>query len=161
MCLGIVINMNNKSYYDESCKSCLSTLGKERISPGPSIYVGGHWIVEHAYPTQHKGWLVIVSKRHIKSIHELTHEEFEEFGSVLERTSKLLAQSIPSCERIYSMSLGEAPGFSHLHYHTIAVPYSLPPELRGAKIFSLLKEPEKAVPPKEIKEFCEYLKRKF
>jgi diadenosine tetraphosphate (Ap4A) HIT family hydrolase len=144
----------------EICNICLSNEGKKRISPGPTIYEGKYWMVEHAYPCQYKGWLVIVAKRHITSIHELKHEEFQEYTIILERAVKLLSKEI-SCEKVYNMTFGEMPGFTHLHYHAVAVPHDLAPELRGAKIFAFLKEPEKSLSKKDIKEFCEYLKKRF
>lgn len=40
------------------CLTCLSLSGKRRISPGPFIFQGMYWTVDHVYPTSHKGWLV-------------------------------------------------------------------------------------------------------
>ncbi len=34
-----------------TCLTCLSNSGAKRISPGPTIYAGAYWYVEHAYPT--------------------------------------------------------------------------------------------------------------
>ena len=41
------------------CLICCSISGERRISPGPFIYEGAYWLVDHAYPTLLKGWLVI------------------------------------------------------------------------------------------------------
>jgi len=60
------------------CKTCLSNSGEERVSPGPTIYKGDHWVVEHAYPTALEGWLVIATKRHVVALHELTPAEWQE-----------------------------------------------------------------------------------
>jgi hypothetical protein len=46
------------------CLTCKSNSGEQRISPGPTIYEGEYWFVEHAYPVKRLGWLVIVLKRH-------------------------------------------------------------------------------------------------
>ena len=54
------------------CWTCKSNLGEKRISPGPTIYEGKYWLVEHAYPIKMIGWLVIVLKRHAEALHELT-----------------------------------------------------------------------------------------
>ena len=51
------------------CYTCRSISGEQRISPGPIIYEGRCWLIEHAYPTQLKGWLVIVLKRHNVHFH--------------------------------------------------------------------------------------------
>ena len=49
------------------CYSCRSISGTTRISPGPYIYKGQFWLVDHAYPTRLKGWLVLVLKRHAET----------------------------------------------------------------------------------------------
>ncbi|MGO8946882.1 MAG: hypothetical protein ACLQUY_04295 [Ktedonobacterales bacterium] len=48
----------------------------------PSSYEGTHWVVDHAYPTSHLGWLVIVLKRHVEALHELRKEEFVELAEI-------------------------------------------------------------------------------
>ncbi len=143
------------------CYSCRSISGEKRISPGPIIYEGKYWIVDHAYPVGLKGWLVIVSKRHVESLHELTKEEFHEFADLLEKTTKILFQTL-DCEKEYAMCLAEAEHFNHIHFHIVPKPKNLPPELKGAKVFSFLKVDKKdAVPPDEVKELCEKLKILF
>jgi diadenosine tetraphosphate (Ap4A) HIT family hydrolase len=57
------------------CLTCESNTGEKRISPGPTIYEGNYWLVEHAYPVKTIGWLVIVLKRHAEALHELTPED--------------------------------------------------------------------------------------
>ena len=64
------------------CLTCLNLRGERRISPGPFIYTGTHWVVDHAYPTSHLGWLVILPKRHIEALHELSREEFRGIVSI-------------------------------------------------------------------------------
>jgi len=64
------------------CLTCLNLSGERRISPGPFIYEGTHWVVDHAYPTTHLGWLVVLPKRHIEALHELTKEEFLELAEI-------------------------------------------------------------------------------
>ncbi len=39
-------------------------------------------MVDHAYPTSHLGWLVIVLKRHVEALHELRKEEFVELAEI-------------------------------------------------------------------------------
>ncbi len=68
------------------CLSCRGLEGNPRISPGPPIHIGQHWQVEHAYPSQLVGWLVIVLRRHAIALHELSAAEFAELGPLLERT---------------------------------------------------------------------------
>ncbi len=143
------------------CYSCKSISGEKRISPGPVIYEGRYWLIEHAYPSKLKGWLVIITKRHVETLHELTKEEFAELGEICEKTTKLLHE-ILGCEKEYIMCFAELEHFNHIHFHIVPKPHDLPRELRGAKVFAMLKVEEKdAIPRKEIKEFCESLKNKF
>lgn len=135
--------------------------GKKRISPGPTIYTGKYWMVEHAYPCKLKGWLVIVAKRHVESLHELTLEEFSELAELSYKTTKLLHNTL-KCKKEYLICLAEKRHFKHIHFHVVPRAKGLASELRGTKIFAMLKVDEKdAVPKKEIKEFCKILGKKF
>jgi diadenosine tetraphosphate (Ap4A) HIT family hydrolase len=143
------------------CYTCKSNSGEKRVSPGCTIYEGKHWLIEHAYPSKLKGWLVIITKRHVETLHELTKEEFIELGEICEKTTKILHEEL-NCEKEYSMCLAEKEHFNHIHFHIVPKPHNLPRELRGSKIFEMLKVEEKdALPHQEIKEFCEMLKSKF
>lgn len=140
------------------CWTCKSNSGEKRISPGPTIYEGEYWFVEHAYPVKVTGWLVAVLKRHAEALHELTPAEFAELGQILDRTTRLLFKVL-GCEKEYISCYAEAEHFHHVHFHIFAKPGDLPDELKGGKSFDLLKvAPGEAVPPLEIIEFCKALK---
>ena len=139
------------------CLTCLSISGEKRISPGPTIYEGAYWYLEHAYPTTLKGWLVAVLKRHVEALHELTPEEFAELGLIQARATKLLF-AVLDCEKEYVMCLAEGGGFHHIHFHIVPKPRDLPPELKATRIFAMLKvTAEEALPPQEVQAFCELL----
>jgi diadenosine tetraphosphate (Ap4A) HIT family hydrolase len=147
--------------FDPTCYSCRSGAGEKRISPGRAIYDGRFWVVEHAYPTALKGWLVIVLKRHAEALHELTTDEFAELGELQGRIAKLLRQET-GCQKEYSVCFAEMAGFYHIHFHIIPRAADLPDELKGGKIFAMLKPGEnETVPPDEIRQFCEYLRQRF
>lgn len=118
------------------CYSCKSNSGEKRISPGPTIYEGEYWLIEHAYPAKLKGWLVIVTKRHVETLHELTTDEFAELGFLCEKTTKLLHELL-DCEKEYSMCLAELKHFNNIHFHIVPKPRDLPSELKGANIFAM------------------------
>jgi diadenosine tetraphosphate (Ap4A) HIT family hydrolase len=140
------------------CHTCRSSAGEKRISPGPTIYEGRFWLVEHAYPTALKGWLVIVLKRHAEALHELTADEFAELGELQGWLAKLLRAEI-GCQKEYSVCFAEMAGFYHIHFHIIPRAADLSDELKGGKIFAMLKVNEaEAVPPEEIRQFCEHLR---
>jgi len=140
------------------CRSCLSLQGIQRISPGPFIYEGHYWVVDHAYPTSLKGWLVIVAKRHVEALHDLTHEEFLELADIQYRLAQLM-RSRASIEKEYLACFAEAEYFHHIHIHFVAKPEDLPREARGPRIFTYLNvDQHAAVPPHEIKALSEELK---
>jgi diadenosine tetraphosphate (Ap4A) HIT family hydrolase len=140
------------------CLSCLSLQGIQRISPGPFIYEGNYWVVDHAYPTSLKGWLVIVTWRHVEALHDLTHEEFKELADIQYRLAKVLGSS-SAIEKEYMMCFAEAERFHHIHIHFVAKPRDLPHEAKGPRIFSCLNvDLLSAVSPDEIKRLSEELK---
>ena len=139
------------------CLTCLSISGKRRISPGPTIYSGRYWMLEHAYPTRWKGWLVIVLKRHAEALHELTREEFVELGGLQAMAVSILHEAL-DCAKEYAVCFAEKEGFQHIHFHIVAVPRGLPTEFRGGKIFAMINVTEaEALPREEVTTFCEAL----
>jgi diadenosine tetraphosphate (Ap4A) HIT family hydrolase len=143
------------------CLSCRSISGEKRISPGPFIHEGAHWLVDHAYPTSHLGWLVIVLKRHAEALHDLSRAEFAELAEIQFKLAQVMRQDA-QIEKEYTMLFAEAPGFSHIHIHFVPKPSDLPAELKGPAIFALLKVDEAhAVPPDTIQAFCEDFRAKF
>jgi len=142
------------------CYSCKSTSGEKRISPGPTIYEGEYWLVEHAYPCGMVGWLVLALKRHAEALHELSEEEFAELSKLQHHVATILHQEL-GCEKEYVACFGEAAHFNHIHFHVVAKPHNLPDELRGTGIFRMLKVTEEEAPRDMIREFCEHLKSNF
>ena len=145
----------------DTCLSCQSIAGEARISPGPVIYEGQYWLVEHAYPSALKSWLVIVLKRHAEALHELTVDEYAELGELQGRVIKLLHEET-GCLKEYVVCYAEKAGFYHIHFHIIPRAANLPDELIGGKMFAMLKvEKDQAVEPEEIRLFCEHIKKRM
>ena len=143
------------------CWTCQSNTGEKRISPGPTIFEGKYWLVEHAYPVKTIGWLVIVLKRHAEALHELAAEEFTELAQVQAKLAHFLYEEL-HCEKEYISCYAETEHFYHIHFHVFAKPFNFPDELKGGKSFALLKvSAEEAVPPDEIIAFCELLRDRF
>lgn len=139
------------------CYTCFSNSGERRISPAPTIYEGKYWLVEHVYPTKLKGWIVIVTKRHIEALHDLTKEEFAEFTEICENSAKALYK-LTGCEKEYCMCFAEVEHFQHIHFHLVPKPHDLPDDAIGSKIFSMIKiDIKDAVAKEEIIEFCSEL----
>ena len=145
----------------EECLSCLGLKGTPRISPGPPIYIGQYWQVEHAYPSKLIGWLVIALRRHAIALHELSSEEFQEFGVILERTVRVLHAALGPAKE-YVACYAEARGFEHIHFHVVPRAYDLSEDLLGADSFELLRvDRSNAADPREVRAFCESLKEAF
>jgi diadenosine tetraphosphate (Ap4A) HIT family hydrolase len=141
------------------CFTCRSISGERRISPGPTVYDGCYWLIEHAYPCHMKGWLVIVLKRHVEALHELTPEEFTELGQLQALAVKHLRAAL-DCAKEYIVCFAEKEHFTHIHFHVVARPRDLPVELQGTRIFAMINvAEEEAVPRAEICAFCEELQR--
>lgn len=143
------------------CWTCRSNSGERRISPGPIIYEGYYWLVEHAYPVKVAGWIVIVLKRHAEALHELIAEEFAELAKIQARLIPLLHEEL-HCEKEYISCYAEMEHFRHIHFHVFAKPADLPDALKGGGSFAFLKvPPEETVPTSQIISFCELLRDKF
>ena len=143
------------------CYSCRSISGVKRITPGPTIYEGEHWVVEHAYPCAMLGWLLIVLKRHAEALHELTAEEFAELGPLLERTARALHEHLGS-KKEYLACYAEAEHFNHVHIHVVARAEDWPQEFKGPKSFRLLDENHIVpVAAPEMDAFCRAMQAYF
>lgn len=115
-------------------------------------------MVEHAYPIKYIGWFVIVLKEHKEALHEVTSEEFDELRMLQENLIKALHTVLKS-QKEYACCFAEGEGFKHIHFHTIAVQDSLPPEFRGTNIFSMIHvDEENALPKDEIMKACHPIK---
>ncbi len=102
-----------------------------------SIYRTPYWDVVHAYPTSLRGWLVIVCRRHIAAIDELTEAEAVELGSLIRQTSVALKQHT-GCLKTYVMQFAEAPTHQHVHFHIVPRMADQPPERKSVGIFGYL-----------------------
>jgi diadenosine tetraphosphate (Ap4A) HIT family hydrolase len=143
------------------CLTCLNLSGAQRISPGPFIYEGPSWIVDHAYPTTCLGWLVILPKRHIEALHELTKEEFQELAEIQYKLVQVM-HTDSAVQKEYMMCFAEGEGFHHVHIHVVPRAFDLPAELKGPRVFGYLQvDKEHALPTHELTTFCEEFTRKL
>jgi diadenosine tetraphosphate (Ap4A) HIT family hydrolase len=118
-------------------------------------------MVDHAYPTTHLGWLVILPKRHVEALHELTREEFQELAEIEYKLVQVM-HTDASVQKEYLMCFAEGEGFHHVHFHVVPKPADLPAELRGPRVFALLAvDAEHAIAAQELIAFCEDFTRKL
>lgn len=126
--------------------TCLTCELKARRDRGEaplwdSIHRSDYWDLVHAFNTSLPGWLVLVARRHIEAIDELTDEEAAELGVLLRRASVALRE-ITGCVKTYVMQFAEAEGHGHVHFHIVPRMADQPAERRSTGIFGYLGVPE-------------------
>jgi diadenosine tetraphosphate (Ap4A) HIT family hydrolase len=121
------------------CKTC-QLIAKRDSGDAPlwdSIYRTAYWDLVHSYNTALPGWLVLVARRHIATIAELTPDEAVELGRLLPIVSQAL-QEVVGCQKTYAVQFAEHPEHPHVHVHVIPVTADLPAEKRGPGVFGYL-----------------------
>jgi diadenosine tetraphosphate (Ap4A) HIT family hydrolase len=98
------------------------------------------WDVAHTFDTALEGWLVLVLRRHVASLAELTEEEAAELGPLVRSTSRALG-AVVGCERTYMVLFAESPFHRHVHVHIVPRMPGMPDEIQGPRVFSQLNVP--------------------
>jgi diadenosine tetraphosphate (Ap4A) HIT family hydrolase len=125
------------------CKTCELTARRDAgMAPlWDCIYRTRFWDIVHSYNTALPGWLVLVARRHIEAIDELTDEEAVELGILLRRVS-LALKEVTGCLKTYVIQFAEMAEHPHVHFHIIPRMANQPEERRSTKIFGYLGVPE-------------------
>jgi len=97
--------------------------------------------VVHAFGTSVEGWLVLVVRRHVNTLAELTDEEAADLGPLVRDVSKAL-QATTGCAKTYIAQFAEHPQHPHVHVHLIPRSSDLADAQRGPGIFSRLGVPD-------------------
>jgi diadenosine tetraphosphate (Ap4A) HIT family hydrolase len=128
----------------KTCKSCelISRRDQGAAPLWDSIYRTALWDVAHCYETSLPGWLVLIVRRHIESLDELTDLEAVELGRLIRGTSSAL-KDISGCLKTYVLQFAESPQHPHVHFHIIPRMADLPGNRRSTQIFGYLGVPEK------------------
>ena len=122
------------------CFSCADGEGLDPSQPERAIWLSDGWRVVHSFNSSLLGWLVIVPRRHIESMHELSDAEAAVLGPLVRDVSGALVRVL-GCAKTYVIMLAEAPGFTHLHVHVVPRAHDMPEEFRGTQVFGYLKRP--------------------
>ena len=127
----------------ESCQTCrlLARRNAGAAPPWDNIHRTTHWDVVHSFNSALPGWLVLVCRRHIEAVHELTAEEAAELGVLLQRVS-LALHEVTGCARTYVIQFAEAEGHTHVHFHVVPRMADQPADRRGPLVFGYLGVPE-------------------
>jgi diadenosine tetraphosphate (Ap4A) HIT family hydrolase len=99
--------------------------------------------VVHSYDTALPGWLIVVVRRHIESVDELTDPEAVELGRLIRRVS-LALKEVTGCLKTYVIQFAESAEHPHVHFHIIPRMANQPQDRHSTKIFGYLN-----VPPEE------------
>ena len=82
------------------------------------IYRSEFWDLAHAYNTSYLGWLVLIARRHIEALDELSVAEAAELGSLLREVSLALKRQT-GCRKTYVMQFAESREHPHAHFHIV------------------------------------------
>ncbi|MEU9704642.1 HIT family protein [Streptomyces sp. NPDC047981] len=123
------------------CYVCGKEAEFDDLPPRDCVAYDQHWRVVHAFDTALPGWLVLVPRRHVTAVHDLTDAEASTLGVWQVRLSRALRDMV-GCAKTYVVQFAEAEGFGHVHFHIVPRMEDLRPEHRGPGIFGLLRRPE-------------------
>jgi diadenosine tetraphosphate (Ap4A) HIT family hydrolase len=141
------------------CYSCAQEAEVGALPHREFIAGDDHWRVAHALGAGLEGWLVLVPRRHITSISELNDAEARSLGIWQVRLSQALHHVI-GCQKTYVAQFAEAEGFAHVHFHVIPRAPGLADELRGPRIFQMMRADEHApVTPQRMDQIARELTR--
>jgi len=99
------------------------------------------WDVVHCDATSVLGWTVLLLRRHVAAVADLTDGEAAALGPLVRDVSRALHE-ICGCEKTYVVQFAEHPQHRHVHVHVIPRAPDLPDGRRGPGIFSLLGVPD-------------------
>jgi len=119
------------------CYSCARNAEFDQLPPRERVGADDLWRVAHAFDSALAGWLILLPRRHVTSVAELTDAEASSLGSWQVRLSRAL-QTVLGCQKTYVAQFAEAEGFAHVHFHIVPRPLGLSSDLRGPRIFQLL-----------------------
>jgi diadenosine tetraphosphate (Ap4A) HIT family hydrolase len=142
------------------CRTCelVARRNQGAAPPWDAVLRTAHWDVVHAFGTDVEGWMVLVTRRHIASVAEMTDDEAAEFGPLLLRVSTALGEAV-GCERTYVAQFAEAEGHHHVHVHVVPRMPDQPDEAKGPRVFSRLGLPDdRCVPEARMNELATRLR---
>jgi len=123
------------------CYACGKEAQFNELPPRECVVFDQYWRVAHDFNTAVPGWLVLLPRRHVTAVHDLTDTEAAALGVWQVELSRAL-RSVTGCVKTYVVQFAEAESFAHVHFHIVPRMADLPPERRGPGIFGLLRRPE-------------------
>jgi diadenosine tetraphosphate (Ap4A) HIT family hydrolase len=123
------------------CLTCKVSAAWPDLPPREAVYIDDDWRVAVSFDSALPGWLVLLPRRHVTAIHELTSAEVAPLGPMVLDLSRALAE-VTGCEKTYVMQFAEHPEHRHVHFHVVPRMPDWPEEVRGPGVFHFLQQPE-------------------
>ena len=102
--------------------------------PWDRILRTDYWDVVHGFGTSVEGWMVLVLRRHLEAVADLTDDEAIEMGLLATRLSRAMGEAL-GCPKTYIVQFAEAAEHPHVHVHVIPRYADQPDEYKGPGIF--------------------------
>jgi len=102
-----------------------------------NIYRSEYWDVVHSYNTSLLGWIVLVTRRHIEAISDMTENEAVELGKLIQQVS-LILKEVTGCVKTYVIQFAEHPQHPHVHFHIVPRMVDQPNDHKSTNIFKYL-----------------------
>ena len=123
-----------------SCLVCHNNDRFDELPPRERVAADTSWRVAHALDASLPGWLVLVPRRHVTALAELTDAEAVALGAWQVRLSRAL-HDVTGCVKTYVMQFSEHEGFGHVHFHLVPRMPDIPDDHRGPAVFRYLGHP--------------------
>src|SRR4051794_1035506 len=93
----------------DTCRTCELVERRDGggAPPWDAIVRYRNWDLVHAFGTSLEGWLVLVTRRHIATVAEMTDDEAAELGPLIKAVSVALAAAV-GCAKTYVVQFAEA-----------------------------------------------------
>lgn len=119
------------------CYPCRNNGRFDQLPPRELVAADAHWRAAHAVGTTLPGWLVLLPRRHVTTIADLTDGEAATLGTWQVRLSRAL-HAVTGCVKTYVVQFAEQQGFHHVHFHLVPRAADLPDDRRGPAVFGYL-----------------------
>lgn len=123
----------------EGCRTC-TLLDRRDAGQAPDwdcIVRTPSWDVVHCDGTSLLGWIVLVVRRHVAVLADLTDAEAAALGPLVRDVSRALHELV-ACEKTYVVQFAEHPRHRHVHVHVVPRPRELADDEVGPGIFKFL-----------------------
>ncbi len=123
------------------CYPCGQEARLPDVPPRERVAQDDHWRVVLAFNSALPGWLVLLPRRHVTAVHDLTDAEAASLGLWQVRLSRALRE-VTGCVKSYVVQFAEAEGFGHTHFHVVPRMADQPDDRCGPAVFGYLARPE-------------------